>query len=87
MNENRENQQSSETEYFFNENKLDQDELFVEIPSVQKLTDYDRVPTSFEPMGEIYLRGRIFRRIASGKTKCWILISSWIIFGIPAFLF
>jgi hypothetical protein len=57
--------------------------LSIEIPPDRPLP-YDRIPSSFEPMGEIQLRGRIFQRFTSGQIPWWVLITGWVIFGFSA---
>lgn len=52
----------------------------VDIPA-QPPPQYDRVPSGYEPIGEIELRGRVVRGLANGRTAWWVLISGWIIFG------
>jgi len=54
-------------ERFPPEEKLDKDNLFVEIPSQPPPLHPDRVPSGFEPMGEIQIRGRAFRGLANGQ--------------------
>ncbi|MEM8777514.1 MAG: hypothetical protein AAGF26_01315 [Cyanobacteria bacterium P01_G01_bin.49] len=61
--------------------QLKEDELFVEIPSEPKSPFDEKIPSGYDPMGEIYLRGRAFRGLAGGRIPWWILISGWIIFG------
>lgn len=68
-------------QYLPDENNLDKDKLSIEIPAEQHPTQYDRVPSGYEPMGEIQLRGRIFSGLAAGQTHWWVLISGWFIFG------
>lgn len=66
---------------YFSKDNSDEDKIFVEIPAEQRPVDYERLPSGFDPMGEIYLRGRAYRGISGGKTPWWVLISAWIIFG------
>ena len=68
------------------DNPVDPDKLSIEIPAEQHPTPYDRVPSGYEPMGEIELRGRVFRGLAGGQIPWWVLISSWVIFGFIAAL-
>lgn len=64
--------------------KRKKDDLFVEIPA-QQTPPPDRIPSGFDPMGEIELRGRASGRLAGGQVPWWVLISGWIMFGILAF--
>lgn len=66
---------------FFHQEKLDRDQLFVEVPAEQKSPHPERIPSGYDPMGEIYLRGRTYRSLAGGRIQWWVLISGWIIFG------
>lgn len=44
---------------FLPKQKLDQDKLSVEIPADQSPSYPDRIPSGYEPMGEVELRGRL----------------------------
>ncbi|MER3436032.1 MAG: hypothetical protein C4288_22355 [Leptolyngbya sp. ERB_1_1] len=66
---------------FLPEENLNKDNLFVEIPSHQPPLHPDRVPSGFEPMGEIQIRGRAFRGLANGQIGWWVLITGWVVFG------
>jgi hypothetical protein len=67
---------------FFRDQKLDEDQIFVEIPVEQKSPYQERIPSGYDPMGEIYLRGRAYRGLSSGTTPWWVLITGWLIFGL-----
>jgi hypothetical protein len=71
----------NESQSFFDDDDLNKDKLFVDIPDEQISPDYDRIPNGYDPMGEIYLRGRAFRSMAGGRIPWWVLISGWILFG------
>ncbi|MBD2138709.1 hypothetical protein H6F32_14205 [Anabaena sp. FACHB-1237] len=71
----------NESQSFFGDGDLNKDKLFVDIPDEQISPDYDRIPNGYDPMGEIYLRGRAFRSMAGGRIPWWVLISGWILFG------
>lgn len=66
---------------FFRDEKLDKDKLSVELPAEQKPVYHERIPSGFDPIGEIHLRGRVFRSLAGGLIPWWVLISGWIMFG------
>lgn len=66
---------------FFGEQKLNEAQLFVEVPAEQKSPYQERIPSGYDPMGEIYLRGRTYSSLAGGRIRWWILISGWIVFG------
>jgi hypothetical protein len=54
---------------------------FVEIPAEQKSPNRERIPSGYDPMGEIHLRGRAMRSLSGGRIPWWVLISGWVIFG------
>ncbi|MEL6383379.1 MAG: hypothetical protein AAFQ89_13185 [Cyanobacteria bacterium J06626_18] len=63
---------------FFEHEQSGDDRLFVEVPA-DRLSPYpDKIPYGYDPMGEIYLRGRASRNIASGGIPWWVLIVGWI---------
>jgi hypothetical protein len=76
--------ENDEPNQFFRDEKLDEDQLFVEVPAEQKSPYQERIPSGYDPMGEIYLRGRAYRSLSGGTIPWWVLISGWIIFGLPA---
>ncbi len=78
--------ENDEPNQFFRHDKLDEDRLFVEVPAEQKPPHQERIPSGYDPMGEIYLRGRAYRSLSGGTIPWWVLISGWIIFGSPALL-
>lgn len=53
----------------------------IEIPAEQRPFENNRIPSGYDPMGEIELRGRVFSGLASGRVRWWVLITGWIIFG------
>ncbi|MBF2003822.1 MAG: hypothetical protein IGS50_22975 [Synechococcales cyanobacterium C42_A2020_086] len=55
--------------------------LSVEIPAEPRPLPADRIPRGYDPMGEIQLRGRSYRGLASGQVPWWVLITGWVIFG------
>ncbi|MBD0345180.1 MAG: hypothetical protein ICV63_10235 [Coleofasciculus sp. Co-bin14] len=78
--------ENDERKQFFRHDKLDEDRLFVEIPAEQKPPYQERIPSGYDPMGEIYLRGRAYRSLSGGTISWWVLITGWLIFGLPALL-
>jgi hypothetical protein len=68
--------------------KADRDKLIVNLPT-RRPSPYDnpapapldRVPSGFDPMGEIQLRGRILRTLSEGHVRWWIIVAGWLIFG------
>jgi hypothetical protein len=73
--------ENDESKQFLPDDKLDTDRIVVEVPAEQKSPYQERIPSGYEPMGEIYLRGRAFRGLAGGRIPWWVLISGWILFG------
>jgi hypothetical protein len=67
---------------FLPDGKPDEDKLSVEILAEQQPVSHERLPSGFDPMGEIHLRGQAYRGLAGGRVPWWILISGWIIFGL-----
>ncbi len=59
------------------------DKLSYDVPSRQQLVVPDRIPSGYDPIGQIQLEGRAFSALAGGKIHWWILISGWIFLGIP----
>ena len=78
--------ENDEPKQFFRDEKLDEDRLFVEVPAEQKPPYQERIPSGYDPMGEIYLRGRAYRSLSGGTIPWWVLISGWLIFGAPALM-
>jgi hypothetical protein len=66
---------------FLPDDNRDADRIVVEIPSTSTSFSAERLPSPLDPMGEIYLRGRMFRGISGGRIPWWVLISSWVILG------
>lgn len=60
------------------EEPIDREHIVVEIPADQPSPYQERIPSGYDPMGEIYLRGRASRTISDGRIAWWILISGWV---------
>src|ERR671933_1700965 len=73
--------ENDEPKQFFRDDKLDEERLFVKIPAEQKSPHQEKIPSGYDPMGEIYLRGRAYRGLSGGSAPWWVIISSWLIFG------
>ncbi len=56
--------------------------LFVEIPPPLPPV-IEKTPTGFSPMERIELEGQAYRGLASGHIPWWVMISGWVIFGLP----
>ncbi len=57
----------------------------VDVPVSPSMHSYDRIPSGYDPMGEIELRGRSYRSLASGRMPLWVLVGGWLFLGIPSF--
>lgn len=62
---------------------FDRNDLVVELPAQPSSPYPERIPLGYDPMGDIHLRGRAMRGLAGGRIPWWILISGWILFGVP----
>lgn len=78
--------ENNEPNQFFRNEKLEEDQIFVEVPTDQLSPYHERIPSGYDPMGEIYLRGRAFSSLSGGRIPWWVLISGWLIFGGSALL-
>ncbi len=66
---------------FLHDDELDSKRIIVEVPADPKSPYHERIPSGYDPMGEVYLHGRAFRGLAGGRIPWWVLISGWIILG------
>ena len=53
----------------------------------QPSIEHDRIPSQYDPMGEIELEGRALGSLAGGRIPWWVMISGWILWGVPSLLF
>ncbi len=60
--------------------------IFAEGPAKTPPPHQEKIPSGFDPMGEIYLRGRAFRGLAGGGPPWWVLITGWLLFGSAALM-
>lgn len=70
---------------FLPEDSQNRDNLSIDIPAEQPIS-IDRVPSGYDPMGEIELRGRVAQGLSSGRVPWWVLITGWVLAGGFAFL-
>lgn len=42
-----------------------------------------KAPTGFAPMERIALEGKAYRGLASGSQPWWVIITGWVMFGLP----
>ncbi|MCU0543476.1 MAG: hypothetical protein MUE44_15080 [Oscillatoriaceae cyanobacterium Prado104] len=73
--------ENDDSKQFFPDDEIDRDRIVVEVPINPHSPYQERVPLGYDPMSEIYLRGRAFRGLAGGRIPWWVLISGWIFFG------
>lgn len=66
---------------FLPEERSNKDKHVVEIPAEPMPLQLDRLPSGYEPMGEIQLRGRAWGGLARGRAPWWVLITSWAIWA------
>src|SRR4028119_1194076 len=71
---------NDDSKQFFPDDEIARDRIIVEVPINPKSPYEERVPSGYDPMSEIYLRGRAFRGLAGGRIRWWVLISGWIFF-------
>jgi hypothetical protein len=73
---------NNESDKFFEyDSNFEPDKIIVEIPAEREPTYQERIPSTYDPMGEIYVRGRAMRSMSSGTIPWWVLISGWVLFG------
>ncbi|MEH2327177.1 MAG: hypothetical protein V7K32_27170 [Nostoc sp.] len=59
---------NDEPENFFEErSNFDSDKIRVEIPAEREPTYQERIPRAYDPMAEIYVRGRAMRSMSSRR--------------------
>jgi hypothetical protein len=61
------------------------DKLSIDIPAEPPISS-ERIPSGYDPMGEVELRGRVAQSMASGRIPWWVLITGWGLAGGFAFL-
>lgn len=71
----------NENKDFFRDYDKPQDKLSVDIPVSPEPTHIEKIPSAYDPMGEIYARGRAMRSMSSGGMPWWVMISGWVLFG------
>jgi hypothetical protein len=94
-NQESDNQESDNQDYFkrddarhplHSDRNPEPEKFVVEIPPEKPPTYQEKLPSGFDPMGEIYLRGHAYRGLAGGTQPWWVIISGWFIFGGIAFM-
>ncbi|AFY58950.1 hypothetical protein Riv7116_6624 [Rivularia sp. PCC 7116] len=59
--------------------------IVYEVPSQVETPYQERIPSGYEPMSEIELRGRAYRGLSGGRIPWWVMMTGWMIFGGFAF--
>lgn len=65
---------------FFHDEEPNGDRV-IEIPAQSSFSQQEQLPSGNDPMGRVYLEGRLYRGLAGGRIPWWVLISGWVIFG------
>ena len=66
---------------FFSNYRKPEDKLSVDIPAEQSFTYVDKIPSAYDPVGEIYSEGRAMRGLSTGAMPIWVLLTGWALFG------
>jgi hypothetical protein len=67
--------------YFGQDSNFSSDKIRVEIPANQEPMYHQRIPSAYDPIGNIYVEGRAMRTMSSGTMPWWVLFSGWVLFG------
>jgi hypothetical protein len=78
---NNDNHERDNQDYFKRDRDREPEKFVVEIPPEKPPAYHERLTSGFDPMGEIYLRGRAYRGLAGGTQPWWVIMSGWFIFG------
>lgn len=73
--------ENDEFKRFLPNEELENERIVYELPSEVEPPYQEKIPSGYDPMSEIYLRGRAFRGLAGGRIPWWVLIAGWILFG------
>lgn len=73
--------EKNEYKQFLPDDEFESDRIVFEVPADPQPLYDEKVPNGYDPMGEIYLRGRASRGLAGGNAPWWVLISGWVLFG------
>jgi hypothetical protein len=69
-------------ERFLEDQSIDPAQLFTDVPPPLP-PSVEKAPSGHTPMGQITLEGQAYRSLSGGKMPWWVIISAWIIFGLP----
>ena len=56
--------------------------LYVEVPPLPP-PKIEKASAGYAPMERIALEGQAYRGLASGSQPWWVIITGWVIFGVP----
>lgn len=62
---------------YFDFQQLRPQDLVVEVSTTPMYMELERIPSGFNPVGKIYVEGRLFRNLASGDAHWWLMIAAW----------
>ncbi|BAT55038.1 hypothetical protein NOS3756_40160 [Nostoc sp. NIES-3756] len=66
---------------FGQDSSFSSDKIRVEIPANQEPMYHQKIPSAYDPIGNIYVEGRAMRTMSSGTMPWWVLFSGWVLFG------
>jgi hypothetical protein len=73
--------QDDEYKKYFEDDRSDEDRLFVEVPTKSESPYPEKIPSPYDPMGWIHLEGKMARGFVGGNMPWWVLISGWFLFS------
>ncbi len=76
---------NSDYRQFLPDDEFARDRIIVDVPISPLSFEIEQIPNGYDPMGRVYLGGRVNRRLASGKIPWWVLMTSWFFAGITIF--
>lgn len=65
----------------FSDYRKPEDKVSVDIPAEQSSTYVEKIPSAYNPVGEIYSEGRAMRGMSTGAMPLWVLLTGWALFG------
>jgi hypothetical protein len=66
---------------FFPDDESNNQPIVVEVPAEPRFHSQEKLPSPYDPMGEIHFRGMAFRNLAGGGISWWVLIAGWALYG------
>ncbi len=68
----------------FDADPLISDKRSISVPPQAGYFTVEKLPSGFEPMGQIRLEGRAYRKLSQGGVPWWMIITSWVAIALPA---